>query len=98
MPSHGTVSFWLGHRDPDWFSNRKAYRFPPKIISGLSIVAQKNSDCTITLVIRHLRPDRLVEFTEPIPPCGRRGLLVAFSWEPTQINLYLNGKIAAIEK
>jgi len=87
----GTVSFWLGRDQGDWWSDDKGYSFPEIHAEGVRVAATKHPDGTIELAFTQPTHDVLV-FRHPVPPCGPRGLMVAITWTPKDIILYLNGE------
>lgn len=88
----GTVTFWLGRNQGDWWSNDKAYKFPEVHAEGIHVVAAKHPDRTIELTLAGPSDDSLV-FRHPVPTCGARGLMVAITWTPNEIALYLNAEL-----
>ncbi len=87
----GTVSFWLGRDQGDWWTDDKGYNFPEIHAEGVHVAATKHPDGTIELALARPSHDVLV-FRHPVPTCGPRGLMVAITWTPKETILYLNGQ------
>ena len=87
----GTVDFWLGRGQGEWWRDNTEYHFPEIHAQGIHVAAVKHPDCTIELAFSGPSDDPLI-FRHRVPPCTPRGLMVAITWSPKEIVLYLNGQ------
>jgi hypothetical protein len=97
IPDHfkeGTITFWLRHPDEDWSTNDKHYEFGTIRVNEHSIIAYKTADRRISLTISGPL-GRTFRFNEPAVPAEAKGLFVAVTWSPQELNLYLKGQPAA---
>jgi hypothetical protein len=97
IPEHlkeGTITAWLRHPDRDWSTNNKHYEFGIVNANEHSIIAYKTADCRLSLTISGPL-GRTFTFNEATIPADERGLMIAVTWSPVEILLYLNGKAAA---
>ena len=86
----GTVTFWLKHEHADWWSNDKGYSFGPMKMHGIELSATKHPDRTIDLNIAGPSNHKFT-FSHDVPGCTPKGLMIALTWTPAEVRLYLNG-------
>jgi hypothetical protein len=94
IPDHlkeGTIPGWLRHPDGDWSTNEKHYDFDPINVKELSLIAYKTADRRISITISGPQ-GRTFTFNEPTVPADEKGLILAITWSPKELLLYLNGK------
>jgi len=65
MSAQGSAGGVLRIDEPDWSSNAEAYSFPPIIGERVSILITKNTDRTVTVVVKGPF-GKTFEFREPI--------------------------------
>jgi hypothetical protein len=97
IPDHlkeGTITGWLRHPDGDWSTNEKHYDFDPINSKELSLIAYKTADRRISITVSGPL-GRIFTFNEPTVPANEKGLMLAVTWSPKELLLYLNGKPAA---
>lgn len=91
LKNEGSMVFWLNHEHKDWATNSSGYNFGAIEQQEISAEAKKLPDKTIEIKI--VGPfDKSFVFQRPIPPCDKRGLQVAITWNNNKVELYLNGQ------
>jgi hypothetical protein len=88
----GSAGGVLGIDKPDWALDGEAYSFPPIVGDRVSILITKNTDRTVTVVVKGPFGNTF-EFREPIPSLSRVPFEV--NWKEGRVTLFLNGAQAA---
>jgi hypothetical protein len=94
LTKQGTIGFHLSHDHTNWATNADTYIFLPVSQSGIHVSSVKHSDGTIETNVDGPF-GRYFTFRAPIPKSEHPvTLVVAITWKRSEVNFYLNGKLA----
>jgi|GEM_PF-6562765 len=91
IPEEGTVMFLVDHPHSNWRTNEKQYDFGLFKQGLLEVQVRKNRGKKMEVTVKGFGQGA-ASFESPIPNLDQPGVMVGFTWTPSQINFYLNGK------
>ena len=91
LTNEGSISFRIGHRDPDWATNAAGYDFGPIRQGEITVAASKRPDRTLELTVRGPYGESFL-FHGPLGVVPAEGANVTITWKDAKVHLYIQGR------